>query len=49
VISLPNTGAADSSSSAGTIGKTMAIAGAGLAAVAAFVHRKSKQDGATNE
>ncbi|CAN5411060.1 hypothetical protein BH09CHL1_BH09CHL1_06090 [soil metagenome] len=49
VTTLPNTGAADSGNSAGMIGKTMVIAGAGLAAVAAFVHRKSKQDGATNE
>jgi hypothetical protein len=49
VTELPNTGSAASESSAGTIGKTMAIAGAGLAAVAAFVHRKSKQGGATNE
>lgn len=49
VTELPNTGASNSSSSAGTLGKTMAIAGAGLAAVAAFVHRKSKQNGATNE
>lgn len=49
VTSLPNTGATDSGSSAGAVGKTLAIAGAGVAAIAGLLHRKSKQANETAE